>query len=112
SRRTTRGAPIFVPRRKGSSSVGSAHVSPAGAMSAHAGGPAHGRDDGPIAVIFEVCLAEGRTGDYLDRAAALVPLLESMDGFLSVERFQSLGDPGKILSLSIWRDEAAVAAWR
>ena len=71
-----------------------------------------GRGDGTVAVIFEVWLAEGRAGDYLDRAAALVPMLERMDGFISVERFQSIGDPAKILSLSLWRDEAAVAAWR
>ena len=65
-----------------------------------------------IAVIFEVQLtAEGRQA-YLDHAAALKPLLERMDGFISVERFQSLTDPGKLLSLSFWRDEEAVRAWR
>jgi len=56
--------------------------------------------------------ADGRRGEYLDLAAELKPQLEKMDGFISVERFQSLTDPGKILSLSIWRDEAAVAQWR
>jgi heme-degrading monooxygenase HmoA len=65
-----------------------------------------------IAVIFEVSPADGRKTDYLDWAARLRPDLEAMDGFISIERFQSLADPGKILSLSIWRDEAAVAAWR
>ena len=65
-----------------------------------------------IAVIFEVTPAEGRTQDYLDFAAGLKPLLETIDGFVSVERFQSLTQPGKILSLSIWRDEAAVKQWR
>ncbi|MBP0496360.1 antibiotic biosynthesis monooxygenase family protein [Pararoseomonas indoligenes] len=65
-----------------------------------------------IAVIFEVWPAEGRKPRYLDLAAALRSELETMDGFLSVERFQSLTDPGKILSLSFWRDEAAVLAWR
>ena len=65
-----------------------------------------------IAVIFEVWPAEGRRQEYLDLAAALKPELEKIDGFISVERFQSITDPGKMLSLSIWRDEAAVARWR
>ena len=65
-----------------------------------------------IAVIFEVCPAPGQRQAYLDSAAALRPLLESTDGFLSIERFESLSTPGKILSLSFWRDEEAVARWR
>jgi len=65
-----------------------------------------------IAVIFEVEPRSGRRQDYLDLAAALRPQLEGIDGFLSVERFESLTRPGKILSLSFFRDEAAVAAWR
>ena len=65
-----------------------------------------------IAVIFEARPNEGRRGDYLALAAALRPLLEGIDGFVSIERFESLMAPGKILSLSFWRDEAAVAAWR
>ncbi len=65
-----------------------------------------------IAVLFEVQLAPGRTDDYLAEAAALRTELEAIDGFLSVERFQSLADPTKLLSLSYWRDEAAVARWR
>lgn len=65
-----------------------------------------------IAVIFEVTPADGRREAYLDLAARPKPELERMDGFLSVERFQSLTDPAKLLSLSFWRDEAAVAAWR
>lgn len=65
-----------------------------------------------IAVIFEVTpSAEGRPR-YLELAAALKPELERIDGFISVERFQSLTDPDKLLSLSFWRDEAAVQAWR
>lgn len=65
-----------------------------------------------IAVIFEVQpTAEGHAA-YLDHAAALKPLLERMDGFISVERFQSLTQPGQLLSLSFWRDEAAVRGWR
>ena len=65
-----------------------------------------------IAVIFEVEPRAGSRDAYLDAAARLKPLLEAIDGFISVERFESLARPGKILSLSIWRDEAAVAAWR
>src|SRR5437879_7832135 len=65
-----------------------------------------------IAVIFEVYPARGRKDDYLNLAAALRAELEANDGFISVERFQSLTDPDKLLSLSFWRDEAAVRAWR
>lgn len=65
-----------------------------------------------IAVIFEVWPAEGRKDDYLQIAAALRSDLERIDGFISVERFQSLTDPAKLLSLSFWRDEEAVKAWR
>ncbi|WP_029009077.1 antibiotic biosynthesis monooxygenase family protein [Azospirillum halopraeferens] len=65
-----------------------------------------------IAVIFEVRPAEGQSDRYLDLAARLRPELETIDGFLSIERFRSLSDPDKILSLSFWRDEAAVTAWR
>ena len=65
-----------------------------------------------IAVIFEVEPAEGRRDAYLNLAAALAPQLKDVDGFLSIERFESLTTPGKLLSLSFWRDEAAVAAWR
>ncbi|CDP50300.1 antibiotic biosynthesis monooxygenase family protein [Paradevosia shaoguanensis] len=65
-----------------------------------------------IAVIFEVLPAEGRKGDYLALAAGLRAELMEMEGFLSIERFESLSEPGKILSLSFWQDEAAVARWR
>ncbi|HET7229401.1 MAG TPA: antibiotic biosynthesis monooxygenase [Longimicrobium sp.] len=65
-----------------------------------------------IAVIFEVEPHAGCTQAYLDIAAELKPLLAEIDGFISIERFQSLADPGRILSLSFWRDEAAVAQWR
>jgi len=64
------------------------------------------------AVIFEVEPAPGRRQDYLDIAAQLRPELEQIDGFISVERFQSLTEPGKLLSLSFWRDEEAVRNWR
>jgi heme-degrading monooxygenase HmoA len=65
-----------------------------------------------IAVIFEVVPHEARRQQYLDAAASLRAELEEVDGFLSIERFQSLAQPGKILSLSFWRDEEAVARWR
>ncbi|MBI1173490.1 antibiotic biosynthesis monooxygenase [bacterium] len=65
-----------------------------------------------IAVIFEVHPKEGRKGDYLAIAAKMRPMVAEVEGFISVERFQSLSDPGKILSLSFFEDEAAVARWR
>jgi heme-degrading monooxygenase HmoA len=71
----------------------------------------HGRTQ-MIAVIFEAQPHPGRRDAYLDAAARLRPLLEKIDGFVSIERFESLTTPGKILSLSLWRDEDAVRAWR
>jgi heme-degrading monooxygenase HmoA len=65
-----------------------------------------------IAVIFEVWPADGHKQTYLDIAARLRPELDNIDGFISIERFQSLTDGNKLLSLSFWRDETAVAAWR
>jgi heme-degrading monooxygenase HmoA len=65
-----------------------------------------------IAVLFEVWPAEGSQEDYLGLAAALRAELETVEGFISIERFQSLSEPGKLLSLSFWCDEASVAAWR
>ena len=65
-----------------------------------------------IAVIFEVWPSEERAPDYFDLAAALRPELETIDGFLSIERFESLATKGKFLSLSFWRDEDAVQRWR
>ena len=65
-----------------------------------------------IAVIFEVFPNEGRRQEYLDIAAGLRPHLDEIDGFISIERFESIYTPGKILSLSVWRDEAALAEWR
>lgn len=65
-----------------------------------------------IAVIFEVEPADGRKGDYLDIAAQMRPMLDEIEGFISVERFQSLSDPKKILSLSFFEDEAAIERWR
>jgi heme-degrading monooxygenase HmoA len=65
-----------------------------------------------IAVIFEVWASEGRKDEYLEIAASLRADLNSIDGFISVERFQSLTDPKKLLSLSFWRDEEAIRKWR
>lgn len=65
-----------------------------------------------IAVIFEVEPAEGMRADYLAMAAQMRAHLSGIDGFISVERFESLTTPGKLLSLSFWRDEEAVMAWR
>lgn len=65
-----------------------------------------------IAVIFEVWPAEGRRDTYLGLAAALREELKTIEGFISVERFESLTEPGKMLSLSFFRDEAAVQEWR
>jgi heme-degrading monooxygenase HmoA len=65
-----------------------------------------------IAVIFEVVPAPGRQAEYLELAASLRAELDRIDGFISIERFASLTQEGKILSLSFWRDEAAVAQWR
>ncbi|ESZ74765.1 antibiotic biosynthesis monooxygenase [Mesorhizobium sp. L103C105A0] len=65
-----------------------------------------------IAVIFEVQPAQGKRDAYLGIAAELRPLLDGIDGFISIERFQSLVHPNRVLSLSFWRDEEAVEAWR
>jgi heme-degrading monooxygenase HmoA len=65
-----------------------------------------------LAVIFEVWPDPDHKQAYLDIAASLRPALEEVDGFISIERFESLSEPGKILSLSFWRDEEAVARWR
>ena len=65
-----------------------------------------------IAVIFEVHLHDQHRQEYLDIAAELRPLLLEIDGFISIERFESLSESGKLLSLSFWRNEAAIAEWR
>ena len=65
-----------------------------------------------IAVIFEVWPKPAHRQTYLELAASLRPQLEQIEGFISIERFESLTEPGKILSLSFFRDEAAVSAWR
>jgi heme-degrading monooxygenase HmoA len=65
-----------------------------------------------IAVIFEVTPASGRAQEYFDLAGGLRGELDKADGFISIERFQSLSTPGKFVSLSFWRDEEAVRKWR
>jgi len=65
-----------------------------------------------IAVLFEVWPAPGERSHYLELAVALRSELDCIDGFLTIERFESLAEPGKLLSLSFWRDEAAVTQWR
>jgi heme-degrading monooxygenase HmoA len=65
-----------------------------------------------VAVLFEVYPAEGKRDQYLDVASKLMQALQSVDGFISVERFESLSNQGKILSLSFWRDETSVVQWR
>ena len=65
-----------------------------------------------IAVIFEIWPAEGRSEEYFNLAGLLRSDLEKIDGFISVERFESLTSKGKFLSLSFWRDEEAVCTWR
>jgi heme-degrading monooxygenase HmoA len=65
-----------------------------------------------VVVIFEVWPAEGRTAEYFDIAASLRGELERIDGFVSIERFESVSTPGKFVSISFWRDEDAVRRWR
>jgi heme-degrading monooxygenase HmoA len=65
-----------------------------------------------MAVIFEVWPASGRREDYLKLAALLGVEVKKIDGFISVERFESLYEEGKLLSLQFWRDDAAIATWR
>ena len=65
-----------------------------------------------IAVIFEVYPASGKVDEYIEIASNLKPQLEKIDGFISIERFSSLIEEGKILSLSFWRDEEAINEWR
>jgi heme-degrading monooxygenase HmoA len=65
-----------------------------------------------IAVIFEFTPAPGRFPDYMDLVGQLKPELEKAEGFISLERFESITAPGKFLSLQFWRDEASIAKWR
>jgi len=70
-----------------------------------------GREDMHV-VVFEVTVKPDVGHRYFDIAAELKPELEKIDGFLSVERFESMLTPHKYLSLSFWRDEDSVARWR
>ena len=65
-----------------------------------------------IAVIFEAEPAEGKWDEYLDIAAGLRPALSKIEGFISIERFQSINNPEKVLSLSFWKDESSIEKWR
>ena len=65
-----------------------------------------------FAVIFEVQPKTGRFDDYLAIAKSLRPQLEAIDGFIDIDRFASKRTDGRVLSLSIWRDEKAVIRWR
>ncbi len=65
-----------------------------------------------IAVIFELRLAEGQRDTYLNLAARLREELSKVEGFLSIERFQSITDPGKMVSISFWENEEALTQWR
>jgi heme-degrading monooxygenase HmoA len=65
-----------------------------------------------IAVIFELTAAPGRRQEYLDLAAGLADEVKKFDGFISIERYQSLTEPEKVVSISFWRDEQAVRNWR
>jgi heme-degrading monooxygenase HmoA len=65
-----------------------------------------------IAIIFEFTPATGRKQDYLDLAAGLSAEVKDFDGFISIERFESISNKGKFVSLSFWRDEEAVRKWR
>lgn len=65
-----------------------------------------------IAVIFEVIPNEGKRQEYLDIAASLRSELDNIEGFISIERFQSLSNPDKLLSLSFWKDEESIKQWR
>lgn len=65
-----------------------------------------------IAVIFEVVPNEGKKEEYLDIAASLRPELDHIEGFISIERFQSFSNPDKVLSLSFWKNEESIQQWR
>ena len=65
-----------------------------------------------VTVIFEAFPSEGKWAEYLDLAAGLRPELEKIEGFISIERFQSVTNPEKVLSLSFWKDEESIKQWR
>jgi heme-degrading monooxygenase HmoA len=63
-------------------------------------------------VVFEVQPKDGREQDYLELAASLQPGIEQIEGFISVERFESLARPGRLVAISYWEDDDAVKRWR
>ena len=65
-----------------------------------------------IVVIFEIMMKDGKGDDYFDLAEQLRPELETVDGFIEIERFRSLRNTGKYVSISTWRDDASVQAWK
>ena len=65
-----------------------------------------------IAVIFEFTPKDGKFQDYYDLALGLNDVVKDFDGFISIERFESISNKGKFVSLSFWRDETAVKRWR
>jgi heme-degrading monooxygenase HmoA len=65
-----------------------------------------------VAVIFEVIPAEGKAEEYLNIASDLGEALQHTDGFISIERFRSVVNPEKFLSLSFWENEDSVEQWR
>lgn len=65
-----------------------------------------------IAVIFEFTPKEGKFEDYYELALGLNEEVKKFDGFISIERFESINNKGKFVSLSFWRDEEAVKNWR
>ena len=65
-----------------------------------------------VAVLFEAFPAKGKWDEYMDIAAKLRPELNQIEGFISIERFQSVTDPKKVLSLSFWEDEESIQQWR
>ena len=64
------------------------------------------------AVIFEVIPTKTGKEEYLKIASTLKEFLQNREGFISIERFQSLVDENKLLSLSFWEDEKSIEIWR
>jgi len=65
-----------------------------------------------IAVLFEAMAVSEKRDRYFQLAEQLKPLLSDIDGFISIERFQSTTNPEKFISLSWWKDEEAIKHWK
>jgi heme-degrading monooxygenase HmoA len=65
-----------------------------------------------FSVMFEVNRKPEKQEEYLENAKHLKPILESIDGFIDNERFESKLREGWLLSHSTWRDEKSVIRWR